>query len=94
MKKILVVCGSGIATSTIAMSKVKEWLKKERLENHVTLFQSSIQGTIADLDKYDVVISTTVVPDNVKDQVVDGVGLITGIGVDALFSEVKEKLDR
>lgn len=92
MKKIMVVCGSGIATSTIAMSKVKEWIKKENLENQVKLYQSSIQGTIGNLSEYDVVISTTVVPDNVKSQVVDGVCLLTGIGVDKLFHEVKEKL--
>ena len=33
MKKLLIMCGSGIATSTVATGKVKQWLKENNLED-------------------------------------------------------------
>ena len=32
MKKLLIVCGAGHATSTIAVSKVGEWLKNNNYD--------------------------------------------------------------
>ncbi len=33
MKKLLIMCGSGIATSTVTTGKVKQWLKENNLED-------------------------------------------------------------
>jgi PTS system galactitol-specific IIB component len=91
-KRLLVVCGSGIATSTLAMGKVKAWLEKEGLSSQVDTFQGSIQGALNTVDDYDAVVTTTVVPDDLKDKVIDGVALLTGMGEDKVFEEVKAKL--
>ena len=40
MKKLLVMCGSGIATSTVVVGKVKQWLKDNGYEDKVQVFQS------------------------------------------------------
>ena len=70
MKKLLVVCGAGHATSTIAVAKVKAWLEKEGYENEVTIYQSKIADELNRIDDYDAVISTTIVPDSIKDKVI------------------------
>ena len=66
MKKLLIVCGAGHATSTIAVAKVTEWLKKEGYENDVKIYQSKIADELNRIDDYDAVISTTIVPDSIK----------------------------
>ena len=68
MKKLLIMCGTGVATSTVVTGKVKEWLKSKGLENEVKLYQSKVADEIGKIDDYDIVVSTTVVPDNIKDK--------------------------
>lgn len=92
MKKLLVVCGVGHATSTIAVAKVKAWLEKEGYENEVTIYQSKIADELNRIDDYDAVISTTIVPDSIKDKVINGLGLLTGINADQILNDVKERL--
>lgn len=92
MKKLLVVCGAGHATSTIAVAKVKAWLEKEGYENEVTIYQSKIADELNRIDDYDAVISTTIVPDSIKDKVINGLGLLTGINADQTLNDVKERL--
>lgn len=91
-KRLLVVCGSGIATSTLAMGKVNDWLKREGLTGSVETFQPSIQGSLSSIGDYDAVVTTTVVPDDLKDKVIDGIALITGMNEDEVFSQIKKKL--
>ena len=92
MKKLLVVCGAGHATSTIAVAKVKAWLEKEGYENEVTIYQSKIADELNRIDDYDAEISTTIVPDSIKDKVINGLGLLTGINADQILNDVKERL--
>ena len=40
----------------------------------------------------DIVVSTTLVPDSIKDKVINGVPLLTGVGADAVFAKVKEAI--
>ncbi|MCR8967000.1 PTS sugar transporter subunit IIB [Streptococcus zalophi] len=93
MKKLLVMCGSGIATSTIVMGKVKDWINKNGYEDKVQLFQSKIAEEINHIDDYDIVISTTVVPDSVQEKVIIGLPLLTGVGTDNFWDEVKAEIE-
>ncbi|EPA0804679.1 PTS sugar transporter subunit IIB [Enterococcus hirae] len=92
MKKLLIMCGTGVATSTVVTGKVKEWLKLKGFENEVKLYQSKVADEIGKIDDYDIVVSTTVVPDNIKDKVIMGLPLLTGIGIDGLFDEIEAKI--
>ncbi len=92
MKKLLIMCGTGVATSTVVTNKVKAWLKEKGLESDVKLYQSKIADEVNKLDEYDVVLSTTVVPDRVKDKVISGVPLLTGMGTDEMYDEVERQL--
>ena len=93
MKKLLVICGAGHATSTIAVSKINKWLEAENYTDQVKIYQSKIADELNKMDDYDAVVSTTIVPDSVKDKVINGLGLLTGIGADKIFEYVKTRLE-
>ena len=95
MKKMLIMCGAGHATSTVVRAKVEDWLKTQGLSNQVTIKQSAVGDKIDNIknDRYDIVVSTTVVPDNIKPKVINGVALLTGIGADKVYNEVKKEIE-
>ncbi|WP_298824910.1 PTS sugar transporter subunit IIB [uncultured Planococcus sp.] len=94
MKKLLIMCGTGIATSTVVKGKVEQWLKDNNLSQEVKIYQSKVSDEIGRIDEYDVVLSTTLVPDKIKDKVIDGVPLLTGIGVDSMYDKVLAEIKR
>ncbi|ADG41244.1 phosphoenolpyruvate-dependent sugar phosphotransferase systemEIIB, probable galactitol specific [Leuconostoc kimchii IMSNU 11154] len=93
-KSLMVVCGTGIATSTIATGKIKAYLEKEGLLDNVKFLQSKISdevGAIRNGD-YDIVVSTTIVPNDIKEKVINGVPLLTGVGTQSVFDHIKNAL--
>jgi len=95
MKKLLIMCGAGHATSTVVRTKIESWLSNEGLADKVTIKQSSIgdeEQNIAE-NKYDIVVSTTQVSDSIVDQVINGVSLLTGIGANVVFDQIKKKIE-
>lgn len=94
MKKLLIMCGSGIATSTVATGKVKQWLKDNNLEDEVKIYQSKIAEEVNHIDDYDAVITTTTVPDNIKDKVIFGLPLLTNMGIDQMWDQLKKELEK
>ncbi|WP_040397925.1 PTS sugar transporter subunit IIB [Anaerococcus senegalensis] len=94
MKKLLIMCGSGIATSTVATGKVKQWLKDNNLEDEVKIYQSKIAEEINHIDDYDAVITTTTVPDSIKDKVIFGLPLLTNMGIDQMWDQLKKELEK
>lgn len=91
MKTLLIVCGAGHATSTIAVAKVQEWLNQNKYTD-VKIYQSKLADELNKIDDYDAVISTTIVADSIKDKVINGLPLLTGVGVDQLYAHLKERL--
>ena len=88
------MCGTGIATSTVVKGKVEEWLKENNLSQEVKIYQSKVSDEINRIDEYDVVLSTTLVPDKIRDKVIDGVPLLTGIGIDSMYEKVLAEIKR
>ena len=91
MKKLLIVCGAGHATSTIAVAKVQEWLNSNGY-TEVKIYQSKLADELNKIDDYDAVISTTIVPDSIKDKVIQGLPLLNGMGVDQVYDQLKTRL--
>ena len=91
MKTLLIVCGAGHATSTIAVAKVQEWLNQNKYTD-VKIYQSKLADELNKIDDYDAVILTTIVADSIKDKVINGLPLLTGVGVDQLYADLKERL--
>ena len=85
MKKLLIVCGAGHATSTIAVAK--------GYSDKVKIYQSKIADELNKIDDYDAVISTTIVPDSIKDKVIQGLPLLNGMGVDQVYDQLKTRLE-
>ena len=94
MNKILVICGAGHATSTIAVSKIEKWLSDNNLASDAKIYQSKIADELNKFDDYDVVVSTTVVPDSVKAKVINGVALLTGVGREKVFEQIRKELEK
>ncbi|WP_294963272.1 PTS sugar transporter subunit IIB [uncultured Gilliamella sp.] len=93
MKKLLIMCGAGHATSTIAVSKVNKWLSDEKLTDQVKIYQSKIADELNKMDAYDVVVSTTIVPESIKAKVINGLPLLTGVNLTEFFAELKRRLN-
>ena len=78
-KKVLVACGTGIATSTVVTIKIQEALKAHKIDADV------IQCKVAELpmkvNGADLVVTTTVY-ENDKIPVIRGLSFLTGIGMD------------
>ena len=92
MKKILVVCGNGIASSSIMVSILKDYLKEQHIEAQVD--KSSLMACNADIfNSYDLVVSSTKIDNpDITTKVIVGGGLLTGLGEDAIFEAVKQTL--
>ena len=78
-KKVLVACGTGIATSTVVTIKIQEALKANNIDADV------IQCKVAEIpmkaDGADLVVTTTVYENN-KIPVIRALSFLTGIGME------------
>ena len=93
MKKMLIVCGTGIATSTVVIGKIKNWLEANSLSSQVKIYQGNIAEEINRFDDYDIIISTTLVPENYKDRVINGIALLTGVGTEEMYERIKKEIE-
>lgn len=94
MKKILVVCGNGIASSSIMVSILQDYLKEKHIDAQVE--KSSLMACTTDtFNSYDLVVSSTKIDNpEIKTKVIVGAGLLTGLGEDEIFDAVKEVLTK
>ncbi|MFG1173307.1 PTS galactitol transporter subunit IIB [Erwiniaceae bacterium CAU 1747] len=86
MKHMLICCGAGVATSTVALKKIEAFLDSSGLKDRVRISQ----GTVAEAktrDDVDFIVSTS--PVAVSVPVVNAVPLLTGIGADNVFASIK-----
>ena len=71
--------------------KVQEWLNSNGY-TEVKIYQSKLADELNKIDDYDAVISTTIVSESIKDKVINGLPLLTGLGVEQLYKDLKERL--
>ena len=87
MKHMMICCGAGVATSTVALNKLQDFLKKENILDKVRISQ----GTVAEAktrDDVGFIVSTS--PVALPVPVINALPLLTGMGTDKVFSSVKE----
>jgi len=89
-KRILVVCGTGIATSTVVARKLEEELEKRGIE--VETRQCKAAEVEGRLEGVDLIVTTTPVPDNLGVPVIRTLAFLTGIGENQAVEEVAKKL--
>ena len=90
MKKILVACGTAIATSTVVAQKLDEMLRARGLE--VTIDQCKASEVGSKADRYDVIVSTTEIDDARGKPLVRTLSFLTGIGIDADVDRIAKLL--
>ena len=85
-KKILVACGTAIATSTVVAMKLEEKLKARGIDVKIDQCKASEVGSRA--ERYDLIVSTTEVDDARGKPLVRTLSFLTGVGVEADIEKI------
>jgi PTS system galactitol-specific IIB component len=88
--KIVVACGTAIATSTHVAIKIKELLEERGLKIHT--IQCRVPEVPSLAPDADLVVATAQVPFDIDIPVVDGIPFLTGIGVKEVIDKIEEIL--
>jgi len=92
--KIVVACGTGIATSTHVAVKLRELLAQRGKEN-LEIVQCRVPEITNYVHDADLVISTAQVPFEISVPLfTNAIAFLTGIGVDELVDEIDHALDK
>lgn len=76
--RILLLCGTGIATSTAVRMRISEALKAQGLAASAELRQGKIADILRGGVDADLIVSTAQVPKNITVPVINGVPLLAG----------------
>lgn len=90
MKKVLVACGAGIATSTVVNQHIEQLLKDNGIK--AELEQIRIVEAKSKQHGADLLISTTMLPTTYEIPSIIATSYITGIGKDATDQKVLDAL--
>jgi galactitol PTS system EIIB component len=80
MKRILVVCGAGVATSTVVAKKLEEKLRERGLS--VRIDQCKVTEVPYQIAGIDLIVTTTNLGEVAGVPVVQTLSFLTGIGLD------------
>jgi galactitol PTS system EIIB component len=87
--KILLLCGTGIATSTAVKAKIEQALRAKNIPlNTVDIRQGKVADVLHGNVDATLIVATAQVPGSVKVPVINGVPLLTGIGAQAVLDQV------
>ncbi|MEJ2012684.1 MAG: PTS galactitol transporter subunit IIB [Anaerolineales bacterium] len=93
-KRVLVACGTSIATATVAASAVADMAKSAGIDVEVAQCKAAeIHGKIQTFSPH-VIIAMTPVPSDLGVPVFNGVPFLSGIGLDQLKSDLVEALKK
>ncbi|MDD3186286.1 MAG: PTS sugar transporter subunit IIB [Anaerostipes sp.] len=94
MKRILIACGSGVATSTVANQKISSYLDENGYEGQYKIDQCQVSEVVEKSGDYDFCVATTVVSGEPKCPVLPGLPILTGMGLDKLFADISEEMKK
>jgi PTS system galactitol-specific IIB component len=92
-KRVLVLCGNGVATSTIACKKIEEYMTANGVRCEV--IQAKIGELASYADKVDVIVLMAMgasLPAGVNKPLIKGLPFITGMGLQQTLDEIKQHL--
>ncbi|MEM3573783.1 MAG: PTS sugar transporter subunit IIB [Nitrososphaeria archaeon] len=88
--RILVVCGTGIATSTVVSRKIEEKLKEKGID--VETRQCKAAEVNFNLEGVDLIITTTPISAKTNIPIIQTLAFLTGVGEDAVLKQVIDEL--
>ena len=87
MKRILIACGNGIATSTVVATKVKEYLASQGIQADTT--QTKLMEVPSKVQDYDLLITTGEFEGQTGDvPVVKVMPILIGMGMEQTMEEI------
>lgn len=87
MKKILVACGNGIATSTVVATKIREICKKEGID--VLVRQCKLLEVRGLMSDYDILVTTGKIDsEGINIPIITAMPLLTGIGEEEVMKKI------
>lgn len=89
-KRILVACGTAIATSTVVAKAIEEALKTRGIK--ATMRQCKASEVPSLVGNADLVVTTTPLPNNLGVPVIHTLAFLTGIGREAVIEQIIEIL--
>ena len=94
MKKIFVVCASGIATSTMIRVKITDFLEEKGLEALITNFR--VAELTQDRIDADIIVATTTIPSEIEENFfcLNGLPLLTGIGEEDVLEAIAKEISK
>lgn len=93
MKKIIVACGSGVATSQTVACKLENLCEKHNIQANVEAVD--IKSLEMLIDQCDIYVSITpVIEGEYKVPTFSGIPFLTGIGMEAEFDKIVDELNR
>ena len=94
MKKILIACGSGVATSTVANQKISAYQDEHRISGKYKIEPCQVSEVVEKSGNVDFCVSTTLVSGDVKCPLLAGLPLLTGVGLDKLYTSILEEMQK
>lgn len=89
-KRILVACGTAIATSTVVAKAIEEALKDRGISATIRQCKATeVKSLVGDAD---LVVTTTPVPSDLGVPVIQTLAFLTGIGREAVIEQIVEAL--
>lgn len=90
-KRILVACGTAIATSTVVAKKIEEMLKKRGFTDF-SVDQCKAAEAPAKASRYDLIVTTTPIQNAGNTPVIRTVSFLSGVGIDKDIELIMQKL--
>jgi PTS system galactitol-specific IIB component len=90
MKRILLACGTAVATSTVVTNRLNDAMKKRGLTGKYTCSQCKIAEIPSKVANFDILIVNAKVPPSVTIPTINGFPLLTGIGAEKVWDEIAE----
>jgi PTS system galactitol-specific IIB component len=89
-KIVLVVCGTGVATSTLVAHAIEEAMQARGIK--VATRQCKAMEVLSMAPDADLIVATTPVPADLGRPVIKGLPFLTGIGRDAVLDQIEAAL--
>jgi len=88
IKNILISCGTGVVTSTLATNRLSKILDERGYKGLYRTTQYKIAELASKDEGFDVIVHTTTVPSFLKTPCVNALPLVTGVGMDKVADQV------
>lgn len=93
-KRVLIACGTAIATATVVAAKVTEIAKEAGIAVSIAQCKSAeVRGRIATFNPH-IIVATTPVPKDLGIPVFNGVPFLSGVGMGELKAQIIEALKK